>query len=414
MGNHFDVVVIGAGAAGIGAGRRLANAGVSYVLLDSRDRIGGRALTIAAGGYPLDLGCGWLHSAERNVLSAVAEASGFDVDRCPAPWQRHSCNHGLTGAEQEAFARAFSAFEKRIEEEADGGPPLPASAYLSNDPTWTPLLNQIFTYISGAALDDIDAADYARYEDTGVNWRVREGYGALIAACGRDLPARLETHVREIALGASGVRVKTSRGEIEARCAILTAPTSAYRTIRFTPDLPEKRAAAEALPLGPAEKLFFALSHPEEFPVDGHLFGSVINATAGSYHLRPLGRALIEVFYGATLARGLAEAGADAMEDYARQELASLLGARFPMRLARLAASSWSVDPATLGGYSYAKPGCADYRSVLAAPVDDRVFFAGEACSRDRYSTAHGAFQTGYEAGDAALQVINCAASTSS
>lgn len=402
MRTSFDIAVIGAGAAGIAAGRRLAAARCSFVILEARDRVGGRALTIDAG-FPLDLGCGWLHSAEHNIWASIAEATGFALDRTPAPWQRQSGDHGLSGAEQDAFGAAFAGFERRIDAEAEAGEARAASMFLEPACRWNSLINQIFSYISGAALDEIDARDYARYEDTGANWRVRQGYGALIAASAAGLPVAFETPARAIDRSGARIRIDTPRGDIEVRAVIVALPTSAHRSLTFTPDLPDKREAAEALPLGAAEKLYFALDQPEEFPIDGHLFGSIERAEAGAYHLRPMGRPLIEVYYGGALARGLAEAGAEAMAQYAKQELAELLGARFPARLTTIASSSWSTDPHALGAYSYAKPGCADQRAVLAAPVNERLFFAGEACSRSRYSTAHGAYETGWEAAGAAL-----------
>src|SRR5690606_27274685 len=125
----------------------------------------------------------------------------------------------------------------------------------------------------------------------------------------------------------------------------------------------------------------------------------------GSYHLRPMGKPLIEVYFGGALARGLSEAGAEAMADYAKQELAGLLGSSFPMRLTTLASSAWSRDPNALGAYSYARPGRAEQRKVLAEPRPP-LFFAGEACSTHRYSTAHGAFETGFTAAEAALAFL--------
>ena len=404
MSQVFDVAVIGAGAAGIGAGRRLMSAGASFVVLEARDRVGGRALTIGEP-YPLDLGCGWLHSGERNVMAAIAESLGFELDRTPAPWQRQSGEQGVNDAEQRAFRRAFAAFEERIDRGAEQNPSVAASSYLEEGGRWNALINAVFAYISGASLDCIDARDYARYEDTGVNWRVRKGYGALFAALAAALPVRLETIVRAIDHSRTTLTIATTRGDIEARAAIITAPVSIFAQIALTPDLSGKREAAASLPMGAAEKLYFALRDAEEFPIDGHLFPRLDTIEMGSYHLRPMGRPLIEAYFGASLARHLAEAGAETMADYARGELANLLGSSFPKRLTMLAASSWARDPWARGSYSYAKPGCAEARQLLAAP-HGALFFAGEACSRARYSTAHGAYETGVEAGDQALAFL--------
>ncbi|MGD9966897.1 MAG: flavin monoamine oxidase family protein [Hyphomonadaceae bacterium] len=402
MRDRYDVVVLGAGAAGIGAGRRLAAAGASFLLLEARERIGGRAWSVDG----LDLGCGWLHSADRNALAAMADGAGLKIDTTPAPWRKQSGKQGLSAAEQQDFAKTFARFEKRIDAEAEeDNPPRPASVYLEPGSRWTPMLNAVFSYISGATLDCIDAVDYARYEDTGVNWRVREGYGALIAALGADLPVSLCVRAEAVEHGADRVCVRTAQGSLEARAVIVTLPTTSMASLTFRPALPEKLEAAASLPLGAAEKLYFALAQPEEFEHDGHFFARFDSADTGSYHVNPMGRPLLEVYFGGGLARELAEAGGAAMADFAKQELAGLLGSQFPSRLALLGHSSWATDPLALGSYSYARPGCADARQTLAAACG-MIFFAGEACSRARYSTAHGAFETGYQAAELALGAL--------
>lgn len=405
MSQVFDVVIVGAGAAGIAAGRRLARAGASFVTLEARDRIGGRAHTVT-DAWPLDLGCGWLHSGDRNVWTPIAEALGFGIDRTPAPWQRQSGDRGISAEERHAFRRAFAAFEERLDKDAEKGEAHAASFFLEPANPANALINAVFAYISGASLAQIDARDYARYEDDGVNWRVREGYGAMIAAYGAELAVTLETISTGVDHSGATLKIETLRGVIEAKSVIVAVPTSRVGAIAFNPALPEKIAAAEALPLGHAEKLYFALKDAEEFPVDGHLFARRDGAEMGTYHLRPLGRPVIEAFFGGALAQGLAEAGGEAMAAYAKDELAAVLGSAFPARLTTLATSSWSVDAHAMGGYSYAKPGCADQRAVLASPVENRIFFAGEACSRNRYSTAHGAYETGLAAAEQALAAL--------
>jgi monoamine oxidase len=406
MADFYDVVIIGAGAAGVAAGRRLAEAGASFVVLEARERIGGRTLTLERGGAPVDMGAGWLHSADLNPLTELAEASGFAVDRTPAPWQRRGAALGMSADEQQGFGEAFARFQARIEAEAERDRVNAASFYLEPGGRWNAMLDAVFSYISGAGLDDIDARDYARYEDTGSNWRVRAGYGALIAALGAGLPMRLGMEAAEIEHGGAHVRVHALGGVVEARAAIVTLPTSAFAALKFTPDLPLKRAAAAVLPLGCAEKVHFALEGAQEFPADGRLFARTDSAETGAYHLRPLGRPLIEAYFGGALARRLAEAGGEAMADFAREELARVLGSSFPSRLTLLAASSWSTDPHARGSYSFATPGSADARAVLAAAHEKRLFFAGEACSRARYSTVHGAFETGIEAAEQALAAL--------
>jgi monoamine oxidase len=404
MSQVYDVVVIGAGAAGIGAGRRLAQTRANFLLAEARDRVGGRAYTVLHGA-PIDLGCGWLHSGDINVMTGIAEKLGFEVDHSHPPWERSAQRRGISLDEHNAFGREFAAFQERIHERAEKEPPVAASAYLAPGCRWNPVINAVFSYISGAHLDHIDARDYVRYEDTGVNWRVAQGYGALFAACAADLPVALETKVVSIAHGAHGVRVDTTRGVIEARAAIVALPSSIMETMQFTPGVPEKNEAAASLPLGNAEKLYFALEGAEEFPADSSVFPRTDTPDMGSYNMRPRGLPLMECYFGGPLARGLAEAGRAAMVAYAQEEIAGVMGTAFPARLTTLVASAWATDPFALGSYSYAKPGCAEMRQVLAAPAPP-LFFAGEACSTHRYSTAHGAFETGWNAAEDALAFV--------
>jgi monoamine oxidase len=116
--------------------------------------------------------------------------------------------------------------------------------------------------------------------------------------------------------------------------------------------------------------------------------------------VRPFGRALVECYFGGGFARDLEREGAGAAVAFAADELAGHFGNNVRNRLTLAACSAWGREPHILGSYSYAKPGAADGRAVLAAPVDERLFFAGEACSPARFSTAHGAYESGVTAAE--------------
>ena len=171
----------------------------------------------------------------------------------------------------------------------------------------------------------------------------------------------------------------------------------------FRPALPDKIEAAAGLPLGLADKLFMSIANAEEFEKDTRLFGRTDRAATGAYHFRPFGRPLIEAYFGGTLAAELEAAGESAFLDFAITELAGLLGSAFACRVKPLHSHAWGCDPFSRGSYSYALPGKSDCRVALAAPVDNRLFFAGEACSRSDFSTAHGAYLTGAAAADQAI-----------
>jgi monoamine oxidase len=407
--HETDVVVIGAGAAGVAAARQLLAAQIPAVVLEARPRVGGRAWTMREpSGMALDLGCGWLHSADENEWAALAPALGLHVERTPPPWGGRRRTIAFPSAEQEDFRAASERFFARIDAAADDPVDRPASDFLEPGSRWNPLLNAVGNYISGGELASVSARDLAVYRDTGTNWRVTEGYGALIETYAAPLDVRLDCPVTVIDHSGPRLRVATPRGDISARAAIVAVPASilASEALRFAPTLPDKRAAADALPLGLADKLFLRVDTPEDLPTEARLFGALDQSSTGSYHLRPFGRPVVECYFAGRLAWELERDGDGAFARVALDQLASHLGSDIRKRLHPIAATAWGHDPHALGSYSYARPGETDARRVLATPVDDRLFFAGEACSTYDYSTAHGAYRTGVAAAKSAADSL--------
>lgn len=407
MADEIDIVVIGAGAAGIAAGRMLSQADVDFLIIDAADRIGGRAWTRTAAGHPLDLGCGWLHSADRNPWTAIAEESGFEIDRTPPAWGKQFENLGFTREEQEQANAAYEALDKRLKEE----PPASdrASDALEPGGAWNDYIEARSGYINGIGTADVSVEDYLAYDgaDSGENWRLPQGYGALIAAAAK-LPIRLGVAASCIDRRTTPLRIETSHGIVSTRAVIVAVPTPilAREALRFLPEIEGKAEAAAHLPLGLANKLFLALDHPEELAADCHMIGNPKRAETGSYYLRPFGRPMIEAFFGGAGAQELERAGVAGMADFAAEELADLFGSAFRKRIHPLLASSWGAEPLIGGSYSHACPGHAAARQQLAQPVEGRIFFAGEACSGTDFSTAHGAYETGVRAAEAAIAAL--------
>ncbi|HEY7230146.1 MAG TPA: NAD(P)/FAD-dependent oxidoreductase [Pseudolabrys sp.] len=408
--NDVETLIIGGGAAGIAACRRLSNAGINCLIVEARPRLGGRAWTITdPSGFPIDLGCGWLHSADRNPWVSIAEEQRKTIDKTPPPWRRLSLPTGFPVGGQREFLKAQEEFFARVSERAQREPDVAVAELLTPGARWNNLINAVATYISGAELDCLSARDFDNFDDTGVNWRIVEGYGATIAACGDSLPVRLNCPVQTINHSGKRLRIETPDGAIHADHVIVTVSTAvlAQSDDFFAPSLPEKIAAAQNLPLGLADKLFLSLEHAEEFEKDSRLFGSTDQTATATYHLRPFGRPQIEVYFGGQLADDLETKGEKAFFDFAVSQLVDLLGSKFAQRVRPIRIHRWRSDPFARGSYSYAIPGMADCRAVLAAPVDDRLFFAGEACSRADFSTAHGGWITGVAAAEQILNVRN-------
>jgi monoamine oxidase len=407
--SEVDVAIIGAGAAGLGAARALENPGLSLLVLEARDRIGGRGHTImAAPRVTFDVGCGWLHSADKNSFVAIAEQLKFEINTTLPPWRERAFGKAFPQLERDDFIRALEAFYDRAEQAAKGGRDSPANLYLEPGNRWNPMIDAISTYVNGSELDQVSILDMDAYEDTNINWRVRHGYGALMAAYGASLPLAFHCNVTLIDHSGPGLRIETSRGTLTASKAIITVPTNliADESIRFHPALPSKVDAARGLPLGLADKVMLALDQPEDLPSEGNLRAATMRTEMGTYHLRPFGQPCIEGFFGGRFAQALEDAGDGAIAAQAIDDIVTLLGSDFRRRLRPLAESRWAHDPFARGSYSHALPGHAGMRAVLAAPVDGRLFFAGEATSPNFFSTAHGARDSGERAAGEVVATI--------
>ncbi len=400
--SSINVAIIGAGAAGLGAAHALKHSGLSVTILEARDRVGGRGHTVqAAPGVIFDVGCGWLHSADRNAFVKIANQLGFEIDRTLPPWRdRAAVGNAFPPKERADFLRSLDEFFDRLEKAAKGGVDHPASVCLEPGNRWNPMIDAISTYINGCETDRLSILDVDAYEDTNINWRVRRGYGALMAAYGVGLPIAFNCEVTLIDHSTKRLRIETSLGTLSADKAIITVPTNliAEQAIRFFPVLPEKVDASAHLPLGLADKVMLALDGAEQMPADGNLRGMTMRTEMGTYHLRPFGQPCIEGFFGGRYAKALEDAGDGALSAAAIDEIVSFLGGDFRRRLKPLKESRWALDPFARGSYSHALPGHAGKRAVLAAPVDGRLFFAGEATSPDFFSTAHGAHDSGVRA----------------
>jgi monoamine oxidase len=390
-----DLVIVGGGAAGIGAAMEARARGLDALILEAKDRLGGRAHSIDWRGHKLDLGCTWMHSAERNSLRIEAERIGMAVDRSVTGWFGQYRHLGFSAEEQRQAGEAFEQLEQRMA--ANPPPSDRASDALDPGNRWNPWLEALSSYINGAGLSQVSVADWLAYDNSSSrqNWRLPGGYGALVARLGEQLEHRLATPVTAVSRGREAVQVATAKGVVEAERVVVAVPTSTLGGIRFDPPFEGSLDAAEQLPLGVADKLFLALEDAEEFPHGAHLLGNPHSAETGSYFLRPLGMPVVEGFFGGDGARALERLDDRGAAAFAVDELAALLGGDIRKRLTPIAISRWAGEPWIEGAYSHALPGQAAARDALLAAGDERITFAGEAVAGGDYSTAHGAFDSG-------------------
>lgn len=404
----WDLIVVGAGAAGIGAGLTARAAGLKVQILEAADRVGGRAHTVRERGIAYDLGCHFLHCASRNPFSLAALARGETMtmhhthDSFPPALYRD----GILQDEETraACARYYGECDDRA---------LAAERDVSVEDVIdrTSPFHDFYVGWSGAMVgvppDRISTEDIKEYSETAEDWPVRDGYGALICSFAEGLPIRTGCKVTAVDRSGEVVQVETADGILTARSVVVTVSPEVLRigAIRFTPDLPDSvRAALDDVRLGFAERVALFTDGPVvDTPVTAHVMpkaGQMIGM-----NFQEFGQATIGGYLAGDLAAQLTAAGGRAaLIDYTLEAAVEILGSDLRKRILGSVSSCWSTDPNILGGYAAALPGRYAARAALREPFDDRLTLAGEACSPEYFSTAHGAYISGTEAVSRMLQ----------
>jgi len=409
--SDVDLAVVGAGAAGLAAAKTARAMGLSVAVLEARDRVGGRAHTdTATFGVPFDRGCQILHSASRNPFVPIAEGFGFAPRRRQRARQLRLDGRWGTPGERRGWERFARRGFDAMDEAGAAGRDVAASEVTKRDSRWTRPFDGWVAVFTGVDATEASTLDFARYADTGENWRVAEGYGTLIARYGADVAVVLDAPVSRIRWGGRRVAVDTPRGTVAAKAVIVTVSTGvlAAEAIRFDPALPDwKRAAIDAVPLGHANKIAFSFDRDVFGAKDpGYRLMSVSPAETIVFQIQPFGFPFASGYVAGSLARALEKAGREAAVDLALGHLKQAFGSAIARRVAKTDVTGWTADPWARGAYSAARPGLAHRRGDLVTPLEDRVFFAGEATSPDFFSTAHGAYLSGIAAARAAMKAI--------
>ena len=415
MQSHYDIAVIGAGAAGLAAGLHLQGSGHSVIVLEARNRIGGRAFTDTESlGMPFDCGAHWLHAAAQNPFTKIADRLGIRYARhlSWADVMRFGGGAPLPDAMQDEAASSVIGALSRIEDWDPASPDRPFSDVLDPGDRWTPLTRRIIAQITSHDAEDCSTADYDRYVEAGGDFPVEDGYGILVARHAAGLAVTLSTPVTLIDWSGRDARIETPRGTLTARAIILAVPVNvlAARGIRFVPALPEQiLEACHDCPMGVSEKIAILLDRPIEGI--GHVYGDVVFPGAGpvetfNLHVNPFGRPLLVSHMAGSGGRDMerlsdAEAGALAME-----AVVEGFGSSMRKRVRKMLRTHWASDPYTLGGYSHARPGRAGSRFRFSEPIGGRIMLAGEHCSIPFFSTVHGAHLSGIAAAEKAIKTL--------
>jgi monoamine oxidase len=408
-----DLVIVGAGVAGLAAAQAAQARDLSFRLIEGSHRVGGRAYTEEMSpGMPMDLGCHWMHSASLNPFPAIADRLGFHYRRDGA-WRMNGFmgSRRLTEAEHAEIHRGMGANYAAIGKAAARGEDVAVSDVMDLDHPWAALHAYWFALGTSHDPDEIATVDIDAYNDTDENWPLREGYGALVARWGAGVPVTLNAAATRIRWGSGGVAVETEKGRITGKRLLLTVSTNllASGRIAFDPPLPDwKLAAAGDVPLGVHNRIGIMLNRNPfgpDAPTSATLMleGEMPIAT----QLRPFGYDYVVGVTGGRHGAWLERQGAAASVDYLTERLVAAFGSDIRDALsARTIVTAWAGDPWTLGSYSSAKPGASHQRAELMRPIDDILFFAGEACSVEFAGTAHGAYLTAMAAVEAMAKSV--------
>ena len=281
--SHYDVAVIGAGAAGLAAGLELQKAGKRFIVLEARDRIGGRAFTDTSLGLPFDMGAHWLHSARQNPFTAIADDLGIayrsDIDFGPDHATRLGSGGPLPAAAQAEAMDYIEAVLGAAHEAGAAGRDVAFSDVMDAQHRWNTLTRQLFGQITSLDPEQCSTRDFARYQQEGGDFPVENGYGALVARNAAGLLVTLSTPVTRVDWSGPEVRLETAKGTITAAAIIIAVPINVLIAggIRFDPALPAKLVEAiHDCPMGVSEKLALLLDAPVEG--FGHLYGDVVFA----------------------------------------------------------------------------------------------------------------------------------------
>lgn len=412
-GAQTDLVVVGAGAAGLGAAKTARDFGLDVVHFEAMDRVGGRAFTTYDPfGFAWDAGCHYLHSASINPFTQFADAEGFHYQWTDAPWHSWIDGRLTTAAEETAIDAFIDATLDAALRCGTEGIDAAVADVLDPDSPWRDVFRYGINAEWGVDPRAASTLDLARYRDTDENWPVEEGYGALVARVAAAAAAQVELTcpVERIDWFGPGVRVTTRQGTVDAAAAIVTVSTGVLgaELITFNPPLPVvKQEAIAAMPLGRANKIALAIA-PAALADVGEQYATLpIGAEQMiGLSIRPFGRDFVEAYVGGPACAELEAEGETAMIDVAAGALELLLGSDVRRHIGAAAVSRWASEPYIRGAYAAALPGQAERRAELGRPLADRLYFAGEATSPEFFTTCHGAWESGVAAAQTVAEVL--------
>ena len=418
MSTQTDVVIIGAGAAGLSAAKELSSQDVSFVVVEASHRIGGRAYSeeIAPDVW-FDLGCAYLVAGpnaktredERNPLIDFANSQGAVIEQYLHESRYIYNGRPLESPEAQARKQFYNDCEKAIRSAAEGGDDCAISDLVNLESPYATQYMDMMAVTVPKDLDESSAADFHFGVEEHINFNTQRGYGNLVAAWGSDVDVSLNTRVESVDWSGKEVLVNTNKGPIRGRCVISTVSTGilAAQHIHFIPRLPDwKMDAIQELTMGAENKIGVHFTKDVFAPEASGYYQVWSDDAHGAYvDVNLVSTNVVTVFIGGRFSIWMEQQGQQAAREFAVDRIAEIFGNDIRQSAGRSIATAWVTDPWTLGSYASANPGQFHQRESLPLPIDNKLFFAGEATARAN-GTCHGAFWSGVRAAREISEVL--------
>lgn len=406
-----DIVVIGAGATGIAAARRIQAANRKVIVVEATGQVGGRCLTDTTSfDVPFDRGARWIHNPDTNPLIRLARAAGLDVFAAPLGQKIRIGRRNARPGETEEFLAALVRANRAIDEASRKADVACASVLPKDLGDWAGTVEFVLgANATGKDLKDVSAIDRARAQERTAAIACRQGLGTLIAKLGEQVPLTLATPASRIGWSNRDVMVETKAGKIVARAAIITVSSNvlAAGNIKFTPDLPKRHLdAAAKLSLGSFDHIALQLpGNPLGLARDDIIIEQS-NSTRTALLFANMGASsLCSIDVAGSFGRDLSAQGEKAMVAFAVEWLTRLFGSEVAAAVKKSSATRWDVAPFVQGAMSSAVPGGQGSRKILTEPIGC-MYLAGEATHETLWGTVDGAWESGERAAEAALRRI--------
>ncbi|MCA1537867.1 FAD-dependent oxidoreductase [Bradyrhizobium sp. NBAIM03] len=407
-----DIVVIGAGAAGIAAARRIIATGRKVIVVEAAAQVGGRCITDSTTfDTPFDRGARWMYNPDTNPMIRLARSAGLDVLPAPSGQKMRIGRRNARAGETEQFLAALVRANRAIDEAGRGKLDTSCASVMPKDlGDWAGAAEfMLGASFAGKDLKELSAIDKGRAQDRNAAIACRQGLGTLIARLAEQAPVALSTPASRIAWSNRDVSIETQAGKIAARAAIVTVSTNVLTSgaIKFAPDIPKRTLdAASKLSLGSYDRIVLQLpGNPLGLSRDDILIEQS-NSTRTALMFANIGGSLLcSIDVGGSFGRDLAEQGEKAMVAFAREWITKLFGSEAASVVQKTSATRWNASPYVMGAMSAASPGGQLSRRTLAEPIGN-VFLAGEATHETLWGTVDGAWESGERAADAALRKI--------